>query len=171
MGVDFDLATQPLPTASIPPDKKTKTLRLIGAALAEGVPVPAKLAEELHGLLNWVGELLVAGRYHLRHVNAAHRRAKRAGAAPATLHLRKQLEWWRQVLTDWNCVAVVLPPLYAAPKYSFQWSPTTDACRDDDFAGAGAWFNGWYDYFEFTEEERCTFDIMEPPASTNSVNK
>ena len=111
MGVDFDLATQPLPTASIPPDKRTKTLRLIDAALAEGVPVPAKLAEELHGLLNWVGELLVAGRYHLRHVNAAHRRAKRSGAAPATRHLRKQLEWWRQVLTDWNCVAVVLPPL------------------------------------------------------------
>lgn len=161
MGVDFDLAAKPLPTASIPEDKKAKTLRLIDEALAKHAKVEAKLAEELHGLLNWVGELLVAGRFHLRHVNAAHRRAKRKGAALATKHLRAQLRWWQRVIKDWNCVAVVLPPLYAAPRYSFRWSPTTDACKDEYFAGAGAWFNGWFDFFEFTAEERDAFDIME----------
>ena len=116
MGVDFDLATQPLPTASIPPDKKTKTLRLIDSALTEGAPVQAKLAEELHGLLNWVGELLVAGRYHLRHVNAAHRRAKRSGAAAG---VRRQIrvqarvrvtpnnrpQWGRSISGTWQSAA------------------------------------------------------------------
>ena len=45
--------------------------------------VSAKHAESLNGLLNWAGELLVAGRFHLTHTIAAFRRPKARGKAKA----------------------------------------------------------------------------------------
>jgi hypothetical protein len=72
------------------------------------------------------------------------------------------MAWWKEVLMDWNCIAIILPPLYAyaASAFSYEGSPTTDACRSPAFAGAGAWFRGYYDYFEFTAQERAAFTTM-----------
>jgi hypothetical protein len=39
--------------------------------------------ESLNGLLNWAGELLVAGRFHLTHTIAAFRRSEARGKAKA----------------------------------------------------------------------------------------
>jgi hypothetical protein len=54
-------------TAWIPEDKKRKTIDMLDTLLAEPPPefVDLKLAERLHGLLNWVSQLLVTGQYHL----------------------------------------------------------------------------------------------------------
>ena len=136
---------------------------MLDTLLAEPPPefVDLKLAERLHGLLNWVSQLLVTGQYHLPQIIGAFRRAKSTGTkARVTRALRAEMAWWKEVLTDWNCIAIILPPLYAAPAFSYEGSPTTDACRSPSFAGAGAWFRGFYDYFEFTALERASFTIM-----------
>ena len=160
MGIEHDLVTM---TAWIPEDKKRKTIDMLDTLLAEPPPefVDLKLAERLHGLLNWVSQLLVTGQYHLPQIIGAFRRAKSTGSkARVTRALRAEMAWWKEVLTDWNCIAIILPPLYAAPAFSYEGSPTTDACRSPSFAGAGAWFRGYYDYFEFTALERAPFTIM-----------
>ena len=150
-------------TARIPPEKRTKILNMIEPVLAPAcTEVSAKHAESLNGLLNWAGELLVAGRFHLTHTIAAFRTSKARGKAKArvTRAHRDELEFWKDVITNWNCVSVLTPPVFMAPEYSYETSSTTDACRSPAFAGAGCWFNGLYDYWEFSKAERDMFDIM-----------
>ena len=160
MGVDHDLTAM---TASIPAEKKRKALRLLEHLLSDPPPetVSLKHAEATHGLLQWIGELLVAGRFHLVHFIGAFRLAKGQNSpARVTPALRHEAAWWHRVISKWNCVSPMLPPVYMAPAYSYEWSPTTDACKSDTFAGAGCWFNGLFDYFEFSDTEREQFDIM-----------
>ena len=126
-------------TARIPPEKRTKNLNMIEPVLAPAcTEVSAKHAESLNGLLNWAGELLVAGRFHLTHTIAAFRTSKARGNAKArvTRAHRDELEFWKDVITNWNCVSVLTPPVFMAPEYSYETSPTTDACRSPAFAGA-----------------------------------
>jgi hypothetical protein len=95
--------------------------------------------------------LLVAGRFHLTHtIIAAFRTSKARGKAKAraTSAHREELEFWKDVVTNWNCVSVLTPPLFMAPEYLYEASPTTDAYRSPAFAGAGCWFNGLCDYWE-----------------------
>ena len=164
--MDHDLIKM---TASIPPAKKQKALNLLDPLLTNPPPdtITLQHAEQAHGLLQWVGELLVAGRFHLVNFIAAFRSAKASHqSAKVTPALRREARWWRQVLLDWNCVSLMLPPVYMAPAYSYEASPTTDACRSPTFAGAGCWFNGLFDYFEFLPSERESFDIMTLEALT-----
>ena len=158
--MDHDLVAM---TASIPQAKKQKALNLLDPLLTDPPPetISHKHAEEAHGLLQWIGELLVGGRFHLVHFIGAYRYAKSTkGRARLTPALRREASWWRRVLLEWNCVSLMLPPVYMAPAYSYNESPTTDACKSPSFAGAGCWFNGLFDYFEFSQEERESFDIM-----------
>ena len=130
------------------------------AAAGRGIMTVLK-AQELHGMLNWVKEILVQGSFHLVHTVAAYRITSRGGTFVPSRAFRAEMAWWESVLTDFNCRAIILPPVYATPAYSWTESPTTDACKSRSRAGAGAWFMGAFDYFTFTEEERATFDIME----------
>ena len=63
--------------------------------------------------------------------------------------------WWRKVVTDWNRVAIILPPIYATPSFSWSASPTTDAAvsRSSRSGGGGGFFGGLYTHFRFTQRE------------------
>lgn len=158
MGVDIDLGVDP-PVASIPDAKRNKAMNQIKPILDQGATavVHRKELEKLHGLLQWIGEVLVAGRFHLVAITSAFRSAEKSGASRVTMAFMAELRWWSNTLEEWNCIAIILPPQYAISEYAWKDSPTTDACRSRNFAGAGAWFNGWYDFFEFTKEEREEF--------------
>ena len=158
MGVDIDLGADP-PVASIPDAKRNKALNQINPILEGGASsqVDHKDLEKLHGLLQWIGELLVAGRFHLVAITSAFRATGKSGSARVTLAFVAELNWWKSTLLEWNCIAIILPPAYAISEYAWADSPTTDACRSRNFAGAGAWFGGWYAFFEFTKEERDAF--------------
>lgn len=125
-------------TARIPPEKRTKILNMIEPVLAPAcTEVSAKHAESLNGLLNWAGELLVAGRFHLTHTIAAFRTSKARGKAKArvTRAHRDELEFWKDVITNWNCVSVLTPPVFMAPEYSYEYSRFVySSCR---FAAEG----------------------------------
>jgi hypothetical protein len=69
---------------SAQPEKRTKILNMTEPVLAlTCTEVSAKHMESLNGLLNWIGELLVAGRFHLTHTIAAFRSSKPKGKAKA----------------------------------------------------------------------------------------
>jgi hypothetical protein len=64
--------------------------------------------------------LLVAGRFHLTHtIIAAFRTSKARGKAKAraTSAHREELEFWKDVVTNWNCVSVLTPPVFMALEY------------------------------------------------------
>ena len=119
MGVEFDLGVEPY-EMRIPDDKKTKALNMIRPWVtpgASGRRLSRKDLEELHGMLNWVKEVLVSGSFHLANTVAAFRRCERLEEQKPTLAFLDEMRWWHKVLTDWNCVALVLPPAYATPLY------------------------------------------------------
>jgi hypothetical protein len=90
-------------TARIPPEKRTKILNMIEPVLAPTcTKVGAKHMKSLNSLLNWTGELLAAGRFHLTHTIAAFRTSKARGKAKArvTSAHREEVEFWKDVVTN-----------------------------------------------------------------------
>ena len=153
LGITVDLGADP-PEASISEMKVAKTLALIGS-VEHAQCIDAKRARELHGMLQFVGRVLVSGRYHLSWTVNALRIAESVGKCVVRSEHRREWAWWREVVSTWNRVAIVLPPIYATPSFSWQSSPTTDAAvsRSARSGGGGGFFNGLYTHFRFTQRE------------------
>ena len=138
MGVDIDLAQDP-PVASIPSDKVAKAKSYLQSVLDAkvGDRRDLKFWEELLGILNWISSVLVSGRFHLAQVVSARRAAAYRGGMRCTKELKKECQWWWDVITKWNRVAIILPPVHAQSPFSVDDSPTTDAA--DGVNGGWRW--------------------------------
>ena len=176
MGVFVDLEAM---TASVPPDKVYKAQCMLRPFLVEApehrryatlsrnwsgpVLLEAKVIEKLLGLLNWMSEVLVSGRFHLAQLVSAMRGAARRGYCIRSEGLRRECLWWQGVLTKWNCVAIIVPPEYMVSPWKWIDSPVTDASRELSSlsGGGGAFYNGMWGICKWTEEEVTELDIME----------
>jgi len=154
-------------TAQIPYAKVVKALRLLEAfdvtlGLSQ-ILIEEKVVEQTMGLLQWMSEVLVSGRFHLAQLVSAKRAAARLGYCTVTVGLRNECSWWRQVLLRWNRVAMILPPIYAISPWKWADSPVTDASRELSTlsGGGGAFYNGMYAVCVWTQEEVTELDIFE----------
>jgi hypothetical protein len=147
MGVFIDLEAM---TAIIPPEKVVKAQRLLAPFIdgrQEHMLLDELLIEQLLGLLNWMFEVLVGGRFHLSQIISARRAAAKRGYCSLTAGLRQECLWWQKVLQQWNCVAMIVPPeLYMLSPWKWVDSPVTDALRELSTlsGGGGAFYNGMY---------------------------
>ena len=163
MGVFIDLEAM---TASIPPDKVVKAQRLLAPFIdgrQEHKLLDELLIEQLLGLLNWMSEVLVGGRFHLSQIISARRAAAKRSYCVLTTGLHRECMWWHKVLQQWNCVAMIVPPEYMLSPWKWVDSPVTDASRELSTlsGGGGAFYNGMWGLCKWTEEEVRELDIME----------
>jgi hypothetical protein len=128
MGVDVDLAQDP-PVASIPPGKIAKIKKYLDEVLDAklGASKDLRFWEELLGVLNWISSVLVSGRFHLAQVVSARRAAAKYKGMIVTTGLQSECQWWWNVVTRWNRVAILLPPKHVVSPFSLADSPATDA--------------------------------------------
>jgi hypothetical protein len=153
-------------TASIPPDKVVKAQRLLAPFVEElqhRKLLDELLIEQLLGLLNWMSEVLVGGRFHLAQIISARRAAAKRGCCWLTTGLQRECVWWQKVLQQWNCVAMIVPPEYMLSPWKWVDSPVTDASRElSTLSGAGgAFYNGMWGLCKWSTEEVEELDIME----------
>ena len=169
MGVDVDLAQDP-PVASIPPDKVEKVKRYLQSVADAKVGDKRDLQfwEELLGILNWISSVLVSGRFHLAQVVSARRAAAYRGGMRCTVELKNECRWWWDVVTKWNRVAIILPPVHALSPFSMADSPTTDAAGGVN-GGGGGFFAGMWCACKFSQYEIDNLDIMELEAMTYCI--
>jgi len=141
LGVHVDIETM---VASIPQDKIDKAKKRINAVLA-GSNVGSKPLEEMIGLLQWIGQILVRAGVHLPFCIQTLKAAFTHGHARVTQALRDELAWWTELLTVWNGRAIIIDPVWVVPAHSADRAPFTDACSDKGKGGGGAIF-GKYIY-------------------------
>jgi hypothetical protein len=153
MGVDVDLAQDP-PVASIPPGKIAKVKRYLREVLDSklGTSKDLQFWEELLGVLNWVSSVLVSGRFHLAQVVSARRAAAKYKGQICTRGLQDECQWWWDVITKWNRVAILLPPKHALSPFSLADSPATDAAGGSG-GGGGGFFAGLWTAVKFSAYE------------------
>jgi hypothetical protein len=125
--------------------------------------IEESVVEQTLGLLQWISQVLVSGRFNLAQIVGARRAAAKRGYCILTIGLRNECSWWRQVLVRWNRIAMVVPPKYAVSPWTWADSPVTDASRElSTLSGAGgAFYNGMWGLCVWTEEEVRELDIME----------
>ena len=169
MGVDIDLSHDP-PVASIPPGKIAKIKRYLREVLDMqlGTSMSLQFWEEILGLLNWISAVLVSGRFHLAQVVSARRAAAKYRGMVCTRGLKDECQWWWSVITQWNRVAIMLPPKHALSPFSLADSPATDAAGGAG-GGGGGFFAGLWTAVKFSAYEVANLDIMELEAMTYCI--
>ena len=138
-------------TAEIPLDKVTRTMNAIDETMASSW-VPASLMMSLVGLIGFCGQVLVSGRWRTPWTITALRTAVSSGFAPMNSMWLDELGWWKNLLTKWNRVAVMVKPGLLLPLHAADKAPFTDASGGSR-GGAGAVFGKFWQAFLFTEEE------------------
>ena len=169
MGVDVDLAQDP-PVASIPPGKIAKIKKYLDEVLDAklGASKDLRFWEELLGVLNWISSVLVSGRFHLAQVVSARRAAAKYKGMIVTKGLQSECQWWWNVVTRWNRVAILLPPKHVVSPFSLADSPATDAAGGAG-GGGGGFFAGLWTAVKFSAYEVANLDIMELEAMTYCI--
>ena len=169
MGVDIDLAQNP-PVASIPPGKIAKIKRYLREVLdlKPGTSRDLQFWEELLGLLNWISTVLVSGRFHMAQVVSARRAAAKYKGMVVSKGLQSECQWWWDVVTRWNRVAIMLPPKHVISPFTMADSPATDAAGGSR-GGGGGFFAGLWTAVRFSAYEIANLDIMELEAMTYCI--
>ena len=157
LGVHIDI---PSMVASIPLDKIEKATKRILIVLAND-NVAAKPLEEMIGMLQWIGQVLVRAGVHLPFSIQTLKAAFRFGWAKVSLELRKELQWWLTLLKDWNGRTVVIDPVWVIPAHSADMAPFTDACVDEGKGGGGAIFRQYIFACRWTPVECRRLNIYE----------
>ena len=146
--------------ASIPQDKIDKAQKRIAKVLSNR-NVAAKPLEEMIGLLQWIGQVLVRAGVHLPFSIQTLKAAFKHGHAFVSLQLKDELRWWATLLRDWNGRAVIIDPVWVTPAHSADAAPFTDACVDNSKGGGGAIFQKYIYACRWTEVECKRFNIYE----------
>ena len=169
MGVDIDLAQNPS-VASIPPGKIAKIKRYLREVLdlKPGTSRDLQFWEELLGLLNWISTVLVSGRFHMAQVVSARRAAAKYKGMVVSKGLQSECQWWWDVVTRWNRVAIMLPPKHVISPFTMADSPATDAAGGSG-GGGGGFFAGLWTAVKFSAYEIANLDIMELEAMTYCI--
>jgi hypothetical protein len=161
LGILFNLEASPM-TASVPKDKVDKTVAAIDSALT-AVWVPADLCQTLLGLLVFNSRVLVSGKWHLPITVSCTAQAVCSGVVFVSSRWKSELSWWKELLVNWNRVALLVPRVYLTWKQDPLLIPMTDASRSlQRLTGAGgAMFGNFYQQWDFTVQEIKAFTIME----------
>ena len=161
LGVLYVLDVEPK-YCQVPADKVQRTTAL-GDRVAGMTWVPADLCQELMGLLIFHGRVLLSAKWHLPFTVRGAAVAATHGVAPMTEAWRTELAWWRKLLTEWNCVALLVPHRYIEWKQEPFLTPMTDASRSKSkgTGAAGAMFGRWYQHWDFSAQEIQELHIME----------
>ena len=146
-------------TAEIPLDKVTRTVTAIDEAMAAHW-IPATLLMSLVGLIGFCGQILVSGRWRTPWTITALRAALATGFAPMNSMWLDELGWWKNLLTDWNRVAMLVKPDLLIPLHAADMVPFTDASGGSK-GGAGAVFGKYWQAFLFTREETSILPICD----------
>lgn len=147
-------------TAEVPADKVDRTVKAVDAAIGSKW-VGARDLQSLLGLLGFVGQVLVSGRWRVPWTITALRMAVVQGFAPMNGFWLEELEWWRSLLTTWNRVSMILNPELLIPMHAADLAPFTDASGGEFRAGAGAVFGRYWMAFLFTPEEAKGLEICD----------
>ena len=139
-------------TAEIPEDKVRRTMTALEAAV-EAAWVSAKQLQSLLGLLGFVGQVLVTGRWRVPWTINAVRIAVKHGFCPMSSGWLDELRWWISLLGNWNRVSMIMKPQWLLPLHAAHLAPFTDASGSESNGGAGAVFGKYYMAFLFTKEE------------------
>ena len=139
-------------TAEVPEDKVRRTVAAIEKAMNEQW-VSASDLQSLLGLIGFVGQVLVSGRWRVPWTITAMRVAVKAGFSPMSGYWLEELQWWHTLLTKWNRVSMILKPELLIPMHSADMAPFTDASGGEANGGAGAVFGKYWMAFLFTKEE------------------
>ena len=166
LGVEFYLdqgpdGTQPM-YCKVPQDKVDKAVKAIEKAEAEHW-VPAEDCQSLLGILAFHGRVLLAGRWHLPFSVRALKEACATGVARMDETWVTELRWWKELLTTWNKVALLVPREFTSYDEQAFETPFTDASRSRERlkGGAGAVFGKFFQMFQFTRRECHYLDIMD----------
>ena len=98
-------------TASVPEDKVAKTLAAINEVLAS-VWTTAELSQKLLGLLIFNSRVLVSGKWHLPFTVSHLAEALKSGVVFVSRSWKTELGWWKELLTGWNRVDLLVPRKY-----------------------------------------------------------
>ena len=147
-------------TAEVPADKVRRTLAAIEKAMADEW-VSAKDLQSLLGLLGFVGQVLVSGRWRVPWTIIAMRMAMKSGYSPMNGWWLEELQWWSDLLNKWNRVSMILNPELLIPLHSADVAPFTDASGGEANGGAGAVFGKYWMAFLFTKEELAVLPICD----------
>jgi hypothetical protein len=161
LGVDFHLDATPM-YCSVPEDKVYKAVAAIDSAAREDW-VPAELCQVLLGILAFHGRILLVGRWHLPFSVQALKISCGCGVAPMHTLWRAELMWWKDLMSTWNRVALMVPRVYTTFASQPFDTPFTDASRSMQkrTGGAGAVFKQYYQMFKFSTNEAGHLNIME----------
>ena len=110
LGILFNLEASPM-TASVPKDKVDKTVAAIDTALA-AVWAPADLCQTLLGLLVFNSRILVSGKWHLPITVSCTAQAVCSGVVFVSSRWKSELSWWKELLVNWNRVALLVSRVY-----------------------------------------------------------
>ena len=139
-------------TAEVPKDKVDKTVAALKGALMMDW-VPADLVQSVIGLMGFCGQVLVPGDWRVVWSITALRAAVVRGFAPMNSYWKEELEWWVDLLQDWNRVALMVSPDWLIPTFANEFSPFTDASGSEAEGGAGAVFGKYAMKFLFNATE------------------
>ena len=150
--------------AMLPPEKVHRAVRAIELALDDEFGwVTEDHLDHLYGLLQHCSSVLLKGRFHLPFSTTAYKQAHIRKYAQVHHAWRMELVWWRTLLTNWNCVALILPLYQTVPGKYGLLAPTQDACRSLQrmSGGGGAAYGVRYQHYRFTPEEITWLTIMD----------
>ena len=157
LGININLDTM---IASIPPDKIAKALaRIKGVSGSRSTSY--KPLEELLGILQWIGQVLVRAGVHLPFTICALKAAYARPLVRVSSALRAELAWWSNLLSSWNGRAMIIDPVWVVSAHTSDLAPFTDASRDDGKGGGGAIFLHYFYACLWTKLECKHFTIYE----------
>ena len=145
-------------TASIPEDKVRRTRTAIAEAKGKA-HIGIRETSSLLGLLGFCGQVLVCGGWRTPWTVVALKQGARYEFAKMNSAWNEELEWWDDLLVDWNRTALIVPPIWKHPAMPEWQSPYTDASRElgndkrISSGGGGAVFGKHALSFQFTQEE------------------
>ena len=137
-----------------------KATTAIDAALDQAW-IAADEVQSLVGLLGFCGQVLIPGRWRMTWSIMALRAAVHRGFAPMNSFWLDELGWWKNLLSNWNRVALMVPPEWLIPMHACDSSPFTDASGSEAEGGAGAVFGNHAMKFLFNKEELTWLPICD----------
>jgi len=147
-------------TAEVPEDKVKRTMMAIDGAIGQKW-VSARDLQSLLGLIGFVGQVLVSGRWRVPWTINAMRMAVAHGFSPMNGFWLEELMWWKDLLTKWNRRSMILNPELLIPRHAADLAPFTDASGGEANGGAGAVFGKYWMAFLFTKAELAVLPICD----------
>lgn len=144
---------------SVPEDKIAKAIFAIDEVRHASFAY-VESVQRLLGILAFVGRVLLSGSWHLAATITGLRVSSITGFVKVSQLWCDELDWWAELLTRWNCKALMVPRKWTPPTYETTFF--TDASRSKAHGGgAGGIFKQMVFQFDFSSEEIDGMEIAD----------